>query len=460
MHFSSTAIPFVEYPDWWTDQKRSTKNYTYFYIRTEDNSEYSSTLLAYEELLSQLETIFGNPDISEMHRAELITNQAIEEYSLTVNNLQIFSHSSISYECIMEARVPTEALYEEGSESFITMTEDLQRLIGFKEQARNAYRGNEDVKALEYYIQAALIAENYPSFSRDNSFDELAERIIRIVENAYVNIYDANSKSATCFMELKRRSGIIHPNVIFADIEVIVPRQDNTKSTLNYKTDADGTISFFPKVRDISVQGTISFNIKLPQSLNLFRTKHGRELVDKIKEIHAENTSYFVYELQSKYNEEGINLVGLFYDNRHYEIDSRPYLELVKNLSQENMISMTLNETFYNEEEYSVLTASDIFEDVKEDVNITEKYILTVVGNVLDVMVVDQEGLKGVRVMLDVLLQDRVTGDVYYRSDYLDGVGFDNDETVAMEKAYTNAIKYLERQLQVAFYDYHNKGKR
>ena len=441
--------PLQTYPSWWTDKNKSTAKKLYFYAASERlSSPYLAKINAYETVLNDISLVIES-DIKERYMAEFISLSEIADLNAVVDDMIFYEYSPSSYECLVKVSCPTDILFTKGVISKEEFEKRRESISSLRKQASDAYRNNRDYEALNLYIQACLIAENYTLFDGDDSFENLSAKAERIVKNSYLSLENSRNPSEGQTFVMKRNFGIIHPVIKGARIEASLTYVQNNVNSV-YTTDENGRFVYLTSLQSDKAEGSVEFGLLLPHSISLFKTKRGEEFVKALRNAASRNKITLSYDNERRITEDNISVLILFYDENTALTERKKAKDyFIDKIEASGKIKVEeITDYVVNSEEQGAKDAKS----VALDTDFASRFVIVVIGKVDEVSNIPVSSEKAVHIKLDVAMADTSAKKLLYSSTTIDGVGYDRNEDEACEKAFIMSLDYLYSVLDDVIY--------
>lgn len=453
--FSCRTVSFIDtetvhpmsvltsYPSWWENNEKSNTSTTFFYIEALGSTSYLARLDAYNTLLDEVSETLQDESIKGKYIAELVSTNKIGDLSLYVDALSLYKYSDTEIECILKASVSNASLFSKTLD-LNQYEEDMNKVNELYNTARQLYRENDDLTALDKFLEAALILEKYIQFNTPLSFDDVKARILRIVKNAYITISKQDEKNATCTLLLKRRIGIIHPNIKKGEINAEIPSVIKDNNIISYTTGPGGVLKFSLFIYDAKESGDIRFTIKEPSLLSRFESEEGQHLVEDVREAILENAVEFHY---SKGMNDRINLdtVLLFLDRNDSEVILPSVEESFKNELENKGIDISYIKDFH-EGVYSSSDIISLYSNADNSEKSSEKnsdFLLIIVATVDDITPLGRD--RAMHISFDVSILDKSTDTIIFKSEKLDRGDTGDNEINLMRSICTKELEHISK---------------
>ncbi len=247
---------------------------------------YNARLLAYGSILDQISSYVGE-DVSDTYYRELTTTNAIADFNLTISGEHMVGEGRSAFDVYLLARMDEELLGSKRTSVYNEMIEREQEIDELLERADEAYRSNDDVRAIIHYLDAAIIASQGPVSERKYEVDTLLESARTFIEALRFSLRNPNSGEARVTVYLRRKSRLLSPKVLNAPIIATFVARNSLGETyqdfLQFNTASDGFFLFVPYNQGLLKDGEITFSLDLSFSIQKLENALLQEQVDPIK---------------------------------------------------------------------------------------------------------------------------------------------------------------------------------
>lgn len=302
--FSNLVRSQVEgIPSWvYTPNVRS--NQTAFVGKGSATLAFNSRLIAYEDILSQISSYVGE-NVRDTYYRELTTTDAIQDLNLTITNEHIKEDPRSPVETFLLASSDTAKLDSKRSSVLNAILERDKIITDLLAQADSAYRANDDGKAINLYLEAALISSEGPVSARKHEVENLLEKATSFISSLRFSLFKPNDTNATTTVYLRRRSRLLSPKVLNAPIIAQFEARNSLGRTytdsLFFNTSNKGFIDFIPYNQGLVSSGSIVFTVDFSASMEKLEAALPFEQVRALKEAIELCMISFPYTLVSPY---------------------------------------------------------------------------------------------------------------------------------------------------------------
>ncbi|MGE4453138.1 MAG: hypothetical protein AB7D92_01275 [Sphaerochaeta sp.] len=248
---------------------------------------YNARLLAYSSILDQISSYVGE-DVSAAYYRELTTTNAIVDFNLTISSEHMVGEGRSGVEIYLLARMDEELLSSKRTSVYNEMIEREQAIDDLLERADEAYRSNDDVRAITRYLDAAIIASQGPVSDRKYEVDTLLQSARAFIESLRFSLRNPDSSEARVTVYLRRKSRLLSPKVLNAPVNATFMARNSLGETyqdfLQFNTASDGFFLFIPYNQGLLKEGEINFSLDLSSSIEKLENALLQEQVEPIKE--------------------------------------------------------------------------------------------------------------------------------------------------------------------------------
>lgn len=278
---------------------------------------FNAKLMAYENILDQISDFVGEPVASTYYR-ELTTTDAIEAFGLTIVNEYSKSDNRSSSQFYLLATADTAKLESKRTAVYNAVLKRDNAIQALIREADQAYRSNNDIKAIMLYFDAALVASEGPVSSKKHEVDALLAKSITFINALRFSISKSDPLQATATVQLRRKSRLLSPKVLNAQVvaqfEALNSLGTRYADSLLFNTASEGTIQFVPYNYGLVGSGTIRFAVDVSQAMLTLRSKLPSSTLAALEQALERHGLEFSYSLVSRFATKKI--VG---DIREYE---------------------------------------------------------------------------------------------------------------------------------------------
>ena len=280
-------------------------------------TERQAELLAYSDILAQLSSYLG-VDLGQEQYRELSVLGSISEFELTVNDTTTAYQDG---ETVVYIRAVGSAnlLKEASSEETIRKNETAQEVEALILQGDEYIKDGEDLKGVSCYLQSMVLSYNQDYIDEEYSYSTIAKEIKNILNAISVTLISQNQDSATCTVQVTRKSVLVSSKVKSAEIKASYEAVDVTgvrySDVFYYSSDDAGLVNFSPLNFTMVRKGTVKFSLDLDDEFQAL-SQTDAATVSEIRSLVNAKTVSFSYD--RKYSLGSIAVTILEHDANGY----------------------------------------------------------------------------------------------------------------------------------------------
>lgn len=201
----------------WISAPQVPSGYTAIIGIGEGPSERSSRLLAYQDVSRQLTRTTGLDKTEEWYR-ELSTSEGIKELKAQVSRSYVRPGEG-SYVSYIMIAVESSLLDTMRTDALKAIEERNIRITNLQQEARFEFRDNKDISALLLYMEAAAIAVEGPVEGKENSLENILERIDSILKSLSFRVQSFDPAGPSLSVSIRRKR-LFSPRVLEAPVQI------------------------------------------------------------------------------------------------------------------------------------------------------------------------------------------------------------------------------------------------
>jgi len=295
----------------WVTQPDARIGKTVFVGQGTDQSAFNARLGAMNDILKQISSYLGD-DIHDRYYREFSTTDAIKAFNLSV--VREYRGNDATYLMVECDTKQLTALRTDVENDKIAEDKTIASLI---EQADKAYQENNDVRAIEYCLDAVLqIKTNLSSYDAT----PLIKRSVRYLDAIRFKLSNQDPDNGTVHVQVTRKRFILSPQVknapVIARFKTSNLKGLQSEDHLLFNSAADGMFQFEPFNSGMVKKGSVAFSIDVDDRLEKLKPILSEEEYASIVDAIQARTVSFSYDIISPYA--GVEMVV---NIKEYSID-------------------------------------------------------------------------------------------------------------------------------------------
>lgn len=265
---------------------------------------YNARLAAYEDILSQISEYVGQ-SVRDTYYRELTTTNAVSDLGLTISNEFERTDNRAQTQIYLLARANANLLAGKRTSLYNEMLERDAAITALIAEADRAYRANDDITAINKYLEAAILASKGPVTDKRHELDTLLSRAQTFLEALRFQLRDADQKTATVTVILQRKGRLLSPRVLKAPIRASYSARNSLgieySDFLQFNTANSGFFVFVPYNQGLVREGGVRFSLDFSAMKSKLLQALGEEKALPILDAMDACAITFDYALKSRY---------------------------------------------------------------------------------------------------------------------------------------------------------------
>lgn len=432
------------YPSWYYNpQANQNKNQIGFAGVGRSSTQRQATLLAYEDILSQLGEYLGDEPDNEAYR-ELSMLGTIGLYGLSVKDTQMLVEGN---ETVVFVRVSAnkKLMEEASSEETKRRAKVLNEIQDFVQQGIDYLKAGKETRGLTCFLDAMCDAWNQDYLPSRYSFDNLLDETLDILSSMTISLESQSPEIASCKVVMTRKEGIVPSKVkdgeVLATYKALDIGENEYNDSFVYSTDQNGSFVFTPLNYSLQRTGSIVFSLNFGSQLEkLELCGVGPEVMQKLRSEIDSKTVEFLFERD--YSLGSISVCGIEYDEKGYAVDFVRMTNYLKKRYTDDGAPV-LEFLASNEDVDGILA------EYTQKGNVQDCFLLLRIGLVEDAQ--SMTGLSMATVTGNAVLYKTSDMSVLYDSGIVAATGFAEDIEAAKAKASENLADVIYTLLKAVY---------
>lgn len=273
---------------------------------------------AYTDILQSLSDYLGS-DVAGRYYTELTQKDTINELGLKIKKVYQAREGGVEI-CYLLASGSAEKIIARRSEDYAKLLSREGRIAEYIDEALAEYRGNNDVAAIEAYLNAVSLALSGNVDNPDYQSEVLLEKAHEILKHLEIRVKRVDEEKGTARVSLRRKRGLFSPSVHGAN--VVSQYMVNASIGADYlgefewETDKNGQFIFAPTNPYMARSGTVSFRLDLDDAIIPLSKIAPDHFLDSFAADLDRITDSFTYAMRSRKSKDGILVFFSEYDRQ------------------------------------------------------------------------------------------------------------------------------------------------
>lgn len=331
----------------WMIRTPERRGMTAFTASASGSNEDQAFNAAANALLDSVSSYLGY-DIRSRYYRELTLFSSVSELGLSIAN-----RSYSDGVCYLLAYADSGALEAQRSDEYRAVLEREARISDLIAEAMAYYRENNDVDAINSYLEAISVSASGDIFTPDYKADVLLERALGWLKNIRITVSGVSEDNGTATVRVRRNRGLFSPAVSNAPIEATLPVRRSDGSIVSYtipmRTGSDGRAYFGDYYPPMANSGRVTFSLDLSEQLSSAAENTPAGFFDEFESVLSGVSASFEYDIRSRKAEEGIVVVFNEFSDRGELYDSSYAEDAFIGFLQDEGIEVVEAEGIYDE---------------------------------------------------------------------------------------------------------------
>ncbi len=268
-----------------------------------DGFEMTARQFAFEELLLDISEFLGY-STPEQYARELLQTGAIADLGLSVTE-EFVREDAGGLKLNLLAEANRKTISKLVRDNLDTIKADEDKINEPENEAKAAYRGQNDYLAFQKYLEAALYAYTSPLAESKVRYEGLMRSAISVLEGLNLTNVASDPSKGSYTVQVTRGSGIFAPKISGLPIKVVFPIKNAAgkvrQQTMVVTTGNKGTAAIAPSHTGFRGAGVLSAYFDLEEELLLIEEAAGvnDEFLLRIRSIIAEKGLDFEFSITS-----------------------------------------------------------------------------------------------------------------------------------------------------------------
>lgn len=295
----------------WVDQVQERSGVEVFVAEGNGTNAFNARLDALHAVLSQLSDALG-VDVTSTAWREFSTTGKVEAYGLAITR-----EERDGSRVWVEAEAESRQLEIRRSAARNERIQHEQRIRNLLEDVEEAYRNNEDGKAIEALLDALTICAAHPTSYRAEDLVPLA---VTYLSSLRYTLSRRNEGEPSALVRVKRSQVLFSPRVKNAEVQARFPAHDlwrnEGEDSLVFDSGVHGQFVFKPLSMAMDPSGTITFRLAIDDRMEALGRVLDPSLYQQLEAAWNSHAATFPYRRVSRYAGSPVRFAMQWQDGR------------------------------------------------------------------------------------------------------------------------------------------------
>ncbi len=268
----------------------------------EASSVRQAELLSYSNIIEQISNRIGVPLGQEVYR-ELSVLGTIKAYGLTVEESYYRTLES-GIEFYVYVVADEHLLEEASSEETLRKNEISKKIEDLVLEGDEYVKEEVFTKGISCYLQAMVLSYEQDYVKDEYSYYTLLDDVSNLLSSLEISITSANYASATCNVNVTRKTSFFPSKVknagILASYKAVDMKGDEYDSSFVYTTGTNGSFSFDCQNFTLVRKGSVLFKFDFETVLQELESKTDKQAVATLREVIEQKEIEFDYNMEHR----------------------------------------------------------------------------------------------------------------------------------------------------------------